>query len=121
MFAGKTNTTISLLWDASSDNVGVVSYNIYLDGVFSTSEVSPNHTAVGLMAGTSYNFRVSAVDAVGNESLLSGVLTVSTLGIISETLLIPVATGDDDAEEKMEQTGCSSRNSSCSAPCLRLR
>ncbi|UCC84493.1 MAG: fibronectin type III domain-containing protein, partial [Gemmatimonadota bacterium] len=76
---GKTGTTVDLVWDASTDNVGVSSYRIYRDGVEVASESSTNHTAVGLTPATSYDFQVSAVDAAGNESDWSTALTVTTL------------------------------------------
>jgi chitodextrinase len=98
----QTGSTIDLLWDASTDNVGVSFYNIYRDGVVVASESSTNHTAVGLTPGTSYDFQVSAVDAAGNESPLSVVLTISTLALSDPvTLSIPVVTGSDDAEERV--------------------
>ena len=74
----RTSTTIDLLWDASTDNVGVSSYNIYRDDVLVASESSTNHTAVGLTPETSYNLQVSAVDAAGNESVLSATLVATT-------------------------------------------
>jgi len=98
----QTGSTIDLLWDVSTDNVGVSFYNIYRDGVVVASESSTNHTAIGLTPGTSYDFEVSAVDAAGNESPLSMVLRVSTLALSDPvTLSIPVVTGSDDAEERV--------------------
>ncbi len=98
----QTGSTIDLLWDASTDNVGVSFYKIYRDGALVAGESSTNHTAVGLTPGTYYDFQVSAEDAAGNESLLSDVLTVSTLALSDPvTLWIPVVTGNDDAEEKV--------------------
>ena len=97
----QTGSTIDLLWDASTDNVGVSFYKIYRDGALVAGESSTNHTAVGLTPGTYYDFQVSAEDAAGNESLLSDVLTVSTLALSDPvTLWIPVVTGSDDAEEQ---------------------
>jgi hypothetical protein len=74
----QTSSTIDLIWEASTDNVGVSFYNIYCGSTLIVSESSTNHTAVGLAPGTSYGFQVSAVDAAGLESLLSDVLTVMT-------------------------------------------
>jgi hypothetical protein len=82
-------TTINLLWDAAADNVGVSFYNIYRDGVVVASESSTNHTAVGLTPSTRYDFQVSAVDAAGNESLLSENLAVAAANDP------PVANDDD--------------------------
>jgi parallel beta-helix repeat protein len=96
----QTGTTIDLLWDASTDNVGVSFYNIYRDDVQIASESSTNHTAVGLSPATSYNFQVSAVDEALNESPLSGVLTVATQSVSEPTTIdVRVSASSDDAEE----------------------
>jgi chitodextrinase len=61
-------TSLTLSWDASSDDVGVVGYNVYQG---STRIASPAGTSVsvsGLSAGTSYSFSVEALDAAGNVS-----------------------------------------------------
>jgi parallel beta-helix repeat protein len=98
----QTGSTIDLLWDASTDNVGVSFYRIYRDGSPIASESSPNHTAVGLLPGTSYDFQVSAVDEASNESPLSDVLTVSTLSVSDPvTISVQVSASHDDAEENV--------------------
>ncbi|UCC48789.1 MAG: fibronectin type III domain-containing protein [Gemmatimonadota bacterium] len=96
----QTGTTVDLVWDASTDNVGVSHYNIYRDGELVGSESSTNHTAVGLTPATSYDFQVSAVDAAGNESLLSEPpLSVTTLDTIE-----PTAPGTPTLDSKTEST-----------------
>ena len=97
----QTGSTIDLLWDASTDNVGVSFYKIYRDGAPIASESSTNHTAVGLTSATSYDFQVSAVDEASNESPLSTVLTVMTQSVSEPvTISVRVAAGNDDAEER---------------------
>ena len=68
----------SLSWTASTDNVGVTGYNVYRStsaaGPFtaplSTHPAGPSFTDVGpLTNGTTYYYKVTAVDAQGNESL----------------------------------------------------
>ncbi len=82
-----SETSISLSWAASSDNVGVVGYNVYQDGTLQAGGITTlNHTVTGLSTGTSYDFRVSAVDAAGNESGQSSVLSVSTTSTSSGSL-----------------------------------
>ncbi|MBV7268615.1 endonuclease [Winogradskyella luteola] len=68
-----TDTTVDLDWTASTDNVGVTSYDIYIDGsfVFNTGSVSNNTIATGLSADTLYCFTIKARDAAGNESNFS--------------------------------------------------
>ncbi|MGG5359319.1 MULTISPECIES: fibronectin type III domain-containing protein [unclassified Enterococcus] len=68
---------IDIAWDASSDNEGVVAYNIYLNKQLLTT-VDGNETSyTRKRAGynTRHLFRVSAVDAAGNESELSNTET----------------------------------------------
>ena len=61
-------TQINLTWNASTDNVAVTGYQVYLNDalIASTTVTSFQHT--GLTAGTTYNYRVSAADAVPNYS-----------------------------------------------------
>lgn len=74
----KTTETVELLWDSSTDNVGVSSYTVYRDGDSIASVPTPAYVAIGLTAGTPYSFQVSAVDASENESPLSVPLVVTT-------------------------------------------
>ncbi len=62
-------TQVNLTWNASTDNVGVTGYWVYLNDVMlgtTTTATSFQHTS--LIAGTTYNYRVSAHDAVPNHS-----------------------------------------------------
>jgi parallel beta-helix repeat protein len=95
----QTGTTIDLVWDPSTDNVGVSYYNIYRDGEVVASESSTNHTAVGLVPATTYDFQVSAVDEAGNESELSAVLAETTLDTVE-----PTAPGTPTLDSKTETT-----------------
>ena len=63
-----TDNTIDLSWTASTDNVGVVSYDVYIDNVNSHNTTSTSFTVPGLTADTNYCFTVKALDAAGNES-----------------------------------------------------
>jgi chitodextrinase len=108
----QTNSTIDLLWDASTDNVGVVFYKIHRDGVVVATESSTNHTAVGLNPATSYDFQVSAVDGAGNESLLSDVLTEMTQSLSNPvSISAQVGAADDDAEERLSTGSVKLRSS----------
>ncbi len=65
------NTDIYLSWNASTDNVAVTGYNIYRDGV-KVRTVAANSSVFYFLAElTKYQFGASAVDAEGNESLIS--------------------------------------------------
>jgi uncharacterized repeat protein (TIGR02543 family) len=74
-----TSSSVSLSWTASSDNVGVVVYQVYRDGMVVSTITSPRATLTGLSMGTSYTFAVTALDAAGNVSPLSAPLTVMTM------------------------------------------
>jgi len=66
--SNEQDTQVTLSWNASSDNIGVTAYEIFLDGgsIGTTGGTSVNVT--GLTACTSYNFGVRALDAAGNAS-----------------------------------------------------
>ncbi|WP_310601593.1 cellulase family glycosylhydrolase [Anaerosporobacter sp.] len=71
--------SVELNWGASTDNTGVVAYNIYQDGVLVDISQSNSHTVKYLKANKAYTFSVSALDAAGNESAKSNVVSVTTL------------------------------------------
>jgi chitodextrinase len=66
--AGATSSSLSVSWSASSDNVGVASYGVYLDGAAVASPTSTTHTISGLSCGVTHQIAVDAVDAKGNRS-----------------------------------------------------
>ncbi|WP_197483429.1 fibronectin type III domain-containing protein, partial [Paenibacillus elgii] len=75
-----TATSVSLAWNASSDNVGVSGYKIY-NGATQIAAVSGstlNYNVTGLTSNTSYTFTVRAEDAAGNVSGASNAVTVTT-------------------------------------------
>src|SRR5208283_1969223 len=73
-----TETGFTLSWDASTDNVGVTGYNVFLDGSSLTSVTGTSVQVTGLNASTMYSITVSARDAAGNVSSVSTALTVTT-------------------------------------------
>ena len=73
-----TETTLDLSWTASTDNVGVASYDVYQDAALLGNTSSTSYSVSGLTAGTSYDFYVIAKDAAGNQSTASNTETVST-------------------------------------------
>ena len=74
-----TQTTTDLNWTASTDNVGVIGYNVYQNGTAIGFTLTNSYSVSGLMASTTYNFTVEAFDAANNISGLSNVETVTTL------------------------------------------
>jgi chitodextrinase len=63
-----SGTQVNLAWSASTDNVGVVGYYVYLNNAPLTTTTSTSFAHTGLTAGATYSYRVSAFDAVPNHS-----------------------------------------------------
>ncbi|MGE8528036.1 endonuclease [Chryseobacterium rhizosphaerae] len=76
--SGKTPNSISLGWNASSDNVGVSSYAVYMNGSLNTTVNSTTATISGLNPSTTYTFYVVAKDAAGNSSANSSTVSGTT-------------------------------------------
>ena len=74
----KTATSITLGWTASTDNVGVKAYDVYLGTTRVGTSATTSYTVTGLTGGTSYAFTVRARDAAGNASPPSAPVTAST-------------------------------------------
>jgi hypothetical protein len=75
---GRTDSSISLAWTASTDASGRVTYRVYVDGGWHGNAGEPASTQSGLTPDTSYTFVVKAVDRYGNISRASTALTGST-------------------------------------------
>lgn len=77
-----TDTSASLTWAASSDNVAVAGYDVVrVSGTTETAVASSATTGVtvtGLTADTAYTFAVYARDAAGNRSARSATVSVTT-------------------------------------------
>jgi hypothetical protein len=76
--SGVTATTASLSWTASTDNVGVSSYDVLRDGAVVANVTQPPYNDAGLSASTTYKYTVKARDLAGNVSGASTALTVQT-------------------------------------------
>ncbi len=60
--------SITLSWEASTDNMGVAGYVLYLNGDSVTTVSETTYVFTGLIADTEYTFEVSAYDVSGNQS-----------------------------------------------------
>jgi len=63
-----SSSQINLSWTAPTDNVAVVGYKIYRNGVYLKSVTGTSTTDTGLTANTQYCYQVTAYDAANNES-----------------------------------------------------
>ena len=63
-----TQTSLTLSWDASTDNVGVIGYRVWRNGNLLSLQPGTSRTQVSLICSTAYKYEVAAFDAAGNVS-----------------------------------------------------
>ncbi|MGI6294711.1 MAG: DNRLRE domain-containing protein [Armatimonadota bacterium] len=66
-----TKSSITIAWDASTDNVAVAGYRIYRNGAQVGTATGTSYTDSGLSANTGYTYQVDAYDARPNYSARS--------------------------------------------------
>nr|WP_170839834.1 glycosyl hydrolase family 18 protein [Lihuaxuella thermophila] len=76
---GTTNSSVSLSWSASTDNVSVTGYDVYRGGTLASSVTGTTATVTGLASNTTYSFTMKAKDAAGNVSPASNQVSATTL------------------------------------------
>ncbi|EJL61331.1 fibronectin type III domain-containing protein, partial [Flavobacterium sp. CF136] len=80
---GSSSSTVSLSWIASTDNIGVTGYDVYVDAVLKTTVSGTTAIVNGLAPTTTYSFYVIAKDAAENSSLQSNSINGTTTVISS--------------------------------------
>jgi hypothetical protein len=78
---------INLSWTASTDDVGVASYNIFRNGTLVGASATTSYQDAGLSPSTTYSYTVSAVDFAGNNSAQSSSASATTLSAV--TVAVP--------------------------------
>ncbi|MEW9549908.1 glycoside hydrolase family 9 protein [Nonomuraea sp. NPDC050783] len=73
-----TGSTARLTWTASTDDVGVAGYDVYLGSTKAGTSPSASFELSGLTPATSYSVTVVARDAAGNTSAASDATTFTT-------------------------------------------
>jgi len=81
-----SRNSVVMAWNASTDNIGVASYQVYSITVSKGKQLSNliatvtnnSFTVTNLKSNTSYSYYVVAVDSAGNKSSPSSVLTTKT-------------------------------------------
>ena len=95
MATSSTSSSISLSWNASTDNIGVTHYVIYRDSVQIGSVSNTTFTDTSVQAETLYQYRVAAADAASNISTQSDPLTITSPASTSTTnlpsVLVPIS------------------------------
>ena len=76
------STTVNLSWSASTDNVAVVSYKVFRDGVGTpiATVTGTSFSDAGLAVGSTHSYVVTAVDGANNQSAASNTIVVTTQG-----------------------------------------
>lgn len=73
--AGSTTATIA--WAASTDNVGVVGYEVYTNNILFRTVTDTSISVTGLTANAGNIIKVRAVDASGNKSSFSSIVVTT--------------------------------------------
>jgi hypothetical protein len=73
-----TTTSVLLGWSASSDDVAVTAYDVFVNGTYRQSSISTTTTVGALAPNTAYTFAVRARDAASNVSALSSSVVGTT-------------------------------------------
>ncbi|PFQ19753.1 putative mucin/carbohydrate-binding domain-containing protein, partial [Bacillus cereus] len=73
-----TSNSVELKWNPSTDNVGVKEYQVLRDGQLIQMVQGTTFTDQNLTANKEYKYAVKAVDAAGNTSIQSNILSVKT-------------------------------------------
>jgi chitodextrinase len=77
-----TQSSITLNWDASTDNVATTGYRVFRDGMALVASSTTHYTDEGLSPDRPYRYRVLAYDSAGNESVPSDEIVQSTASIV---------------------------------------
>ncbi|MBI5872369.1 fibronectin type III domain-containing protein [archaeon] len=126
----KDSNSVSLAWNASLES-DLNSYRIYKDGALQAKVNKPatTYTVTGLASNTDYNFQISALDNVGNESDLSQKLPVKIDPITcilpqiscNETCVIPTCTSDSQCNDSNPNTTDTCLNAgTCTSMCSNI-
>ncbi len=74
-----TNNSVTLGWDSSTDNVGVVAYDVFVNGIKTNSTTQKSFIVTGLKSLQQYYFYVKARDVSGNTSTQSNQVSAATI------------------------------------------
>jgi Fibronectin type III domain len=87
-----SSSRIDLSWSASTDTggSGLAGYLVYRNTVFLASASATGYSDTGLVASTSYQYQVAAVDSAGNVSTLSTVINVTTQANLGPPTFAPI-------------------------------
>ncbi len=76
--SNQTTTTIDISWTASTDNVAVSGYNVYVDGSLKKQTNTTTAQITNLSPGTNYAIQIEAKDQYNNKSAKSTAINSAT-------------------------------------------
>ncbi len=100
-------TTATLSWNASTDNVGVTGYEVFQGSTSLGNVTGTSANITGLSPATAYTFKVRAYDAAGNNSGFSNIVNVTTL---SNTISYCASQGNNTNDEYIDRVQLGSIN-----------
>ncbi len=81
---GTTSSTVSLAWNASTDDVGVTAYQVFRGATLAGSGTSTTFTDTGRSPSTTYTYTVVAQDASGKQSAASAPVSATTTAVTQD-------------------------------------
>jgi hypothetical protein len=87
------SSQVNITWNASLDNIGVIGYRIYRNGIQITTTSNTFYSNTGLSPSTTYVYTVAAYDTAGNVSSQSAPISVTTLAIVTPPYSPPIGGG----------------------------
>ena len=73
---------IVVVWDPSTDDIGVVAYQVRRDGNLVATTPYPVYTDTGLQPGNTYSYEITAIDGDANSSPASSSVAATTLSSV---------------------------------------
>jgi hypothetical protein len=86
---GATETTISLFWSPSLDDVGVAGYGLYRDGVRIGTAIGTRFVVESLACGKSFLLGIDSYDSAGNRSAATSFLASTSACPVTATAPTP--------------------------------
>ncbi len=100
-----TATSVTLTWNAATDNVGVAGYDVLRNGAPVATSATTSYTDTGLAPDTTYTYSVRARDAAGNTSPAGPAITVKTAAGGGNSFVLAAA-GDIAEQCTASSSGC---------------
>jgi hypothetical protein len=110
---GASSKEISIEWTASTDDNGIVSYEIRRNGVYigSSNALKTSFVDTGLSSNTSYIYTVRAADTIGHRSRFSDTLSAKTLPEASSTSSSAIINSSKSSSQSSSNQSSSSQSS----------